>query len=190
MYYVYLHITKDTGIPFYVGKGKDRRAYSKQARSKHWHNTVLKSGYTIEFIETNLSHEEAVEKEIFWIIHFGRKDLGKGTLVNFTDGGEGTAGRLMNEKTKKIISECNRNRPPSEIQKKIIGSLFKGKFGIKHNRSVKVVCKETGQVFGSMAEAERILSWGQGSVCWSIKHNKPIFGLTFERVLTKTLDAL
>jgi hypothetical protein len=57
---------------------------------------------------------------------------------------------------------------------------YKGKFGIEHNRSKKVVCIETKKEFGSMSEAQRFYNLGGGSVSWSIKHKKPIFGMHFE----------
>ena len=57
---------------------------------------------------------------------------------------------------------------------------YKGKFGSEHNRSKKVVCIETGDVFGSMSEAERFYKISQSSVSWSIKYKKPIFGMHFE----------
>jgi hypothetical protein len=57
---------------------------------------------------------------------------------------------------------------------------YKGKFGSEHNRSKKVVCIETGDVFGSMSEAERFYKISQSSVSWAIKYKKPIFGMHFE----------
>ena len=57
---------------------------------------------------------------------------------------------------------------------------YKGKFGSEHNRSKKAVCIETGDVFGSMSEAERFYKISQSSVSWSIKYKKPIFGMHFE----------
>ena len=101
-YYVYLHIKEDTGEPFYVGKGKDKRYNVKSGRSKYWKNIVDKHRFDIIFLEIDLTNEEAIKKEIYWIDRIGRKDWGNGTLVNFTDGGEGTINRPMTEKNKKI----------------------------------------------------------------------------------------
>jgi hypothetical protein len=57
---------------------------------------------------------------------------------------------------------------------------YKGKFGAEHNRSKKVLCINDGVTFGSMSEAERFYSLGQGGVCWSIKNKKPIKGKQFQ----------
>ena len=180
MFYIYFHLRSDDGSIFYVGKGKGRRAYVKRMRSKHWNNIVHKCGYSVKIIEDNLTEYQANEREVYWISKLGRIDLGTGCLVNFTIGGEGSSGRPMNDYTKSRIRECNKSRPPSELQKKIVGNMFKGKFGDQHNRSQKVRCKETGRIFGSQLEAQRELNLGNGSVSWSIKHSKPIFGMHFE----------
>lgn len=179
-YYIYFHIKSDDKSIFYVGKGKGRRALVKSCRSLHWNNTVSKHGYDIVYKEINLSEEEAILREKYWISYYGRLDNGTGCLVNFTDGGEGTSGRSMNEYTKRVISQCNKNRPPSENQKKAVGSLYKGKSGSLHNRSIPVRCIETGEGYGSQSEAERQLGLGAGCVRWSIKYKKPIFGMHFE----------
>jgi len=55
-----------------------------------------------------------------------------------------------------------------------------GKFGAEHNRSKKVIRLDTKEEFGSMSEAGRKLGISISSVSWSIKHNKPIFGMHFE----------
>ena len=68
----------------------------------------------------------------------------------------------------------------NNLKKQTVGSLYKGKFGSEHNRSKKVVCIETGEVFGSMSEAERFYELGAGSVSWSIKNKKSIYKMHFE----------
>jgi hypothetical protein len=42
------------------------------------------------------------------------------------------------------------------------------------------VCIETGVVYGSMSEAERFNNLGAGSVSWSVKNRRPIYGMHFE----------
>jgi len=60
-YYVYLHKTLD-GKPFYVGKGRNKRAWNKSNRSKGW-NEVSANGYSIEIYRENLLEEDALELE-------------------------------------------------------------------------------------------------------------------------------
>lgn len=179
-YYIYLHIKSTNGEPFYVGKGKNKRCFVKNNRSSYWKNIVKKHDYDIIFLEENISEQEALVKEIYWINRIGRKDLKNGTLVNFTNGGEGTVGRKMSDKNKEIISKSNKERIKSEKQKQIVGSRYRGKFGSEHNRSKKVLCIQNNIEYGSMSEAGRKLNISPSSVSWSIKHKKPIFGMHFE----------
>lgn len=180
MYYIYFHINKTTREVFYVGKGLGKRAFVKSHRSKYWKRIVAKYGYEIEIIEENLTEEHAFERESFWIAKIGRKDLKKGTLINFTDGGDGSPKRIVDDKTRKAVALSNATRPKSDIQKQVVGSRYKGKFGKDHNRSKSVIVNETGQIFGSMSEASRILGIHVSSVHWSIKNSKPIFGMHFK----------
>ena len=88
-YYVYAHINPTNDEVFFIGKGKGRRVYSRKNRNNHWKNYVKKyGGFLVLFINVNLTEEESFELEKQWISNIGRKDLGKGTLVNMTDGGE------------------------------------------------------------------------------------------------------
>lgn len=100
MYYVYIHRKADTKEVFYVGKGHGSRAYTKHNRSSLWKNVVNKHGYVIEFIEVDLQEWAAFELEIAYISYYGRKDTGHGSLVNFTDGGEGSSGHLWTDELK------------------------------------------------------------------------------------------
>jgi hypothetical protein len=108
---VYKHIRKDTGEVFYVGIGKsERRAYIKnnaRGQNKHWFNIVRNIGYTVEIVMTDITWEQACFVEKYLINHYGRRDLGMGTLVNFTDGGDGINGHKHSIETKKKISEDN-----------------------------------------------------------------------------------
>jgi hypothetical protein len=102
---VYLHRKATDNTVFYVGIGNPDRPKSKE-RSIVWHRTVNKHGYTIEVIRRGLSKEEACSIEIDLIELIGRRDLGKGTLVNLTDGGDGSAGFIggnYEDREKRII---------------------------------------------------------------------------------------
>jgi hypothetical protein len=128
MAYIYRHIRLDKNEIFYIGIGSDNkeeyeRAYSKKDRNKHWHN-IAKFGYEVEIILDDLTWEEACSKEIEFIKLYGRKDLNEGTLVNMTDGGEGTIGIVITEESRKRISESIKGRKLTlEHRNKISNSL-------------------------------------------------------------------
>jgi hypothetical protein len=75
MAYIYLHRRNDTGEVFYVGKGMNRRAWSKKRRNPHWHNVVNKSGFTAEIIVRRLTEEEAYWAEPLLIEAHGLENL-------------------------------------------------------------------------------------------------------------------
>ena len=103
---LYTH-SKPCGEVFYVGIGKNRRPYSKHSRNPLWLNVVSKYSYNVIIVEDNLTWDEACQKEIELIAHYGRRDLGEGTLVNMTDGGDGVA-NLSKETTEKIIEKTKK----------------------------------------------------------------------------------
>ncbi len=144
-YYVYLHIKEDTGEPFYVGKGKDnkrRRYESKHGRSEYWKRIVDKHRFDIIFLEIDLTNEEALEREVYWIERIGRKDLGKGPLVNFTDGGEGCVN--MSDETKAKMSIVAQNRIYTDERKKNCSIAQMG----NTNRRGKTATEETRKLIG------------------------------------------
>lgn len=126
-YLFYAYVSKKTNKPYYIGKGKNLRAYSKQ------HSVpVPKDKSKIVFLETNLSEIGAFALERRYIRWYGRKDSGAGILHNRTDGGEGFTGRSgpmseehkaalrgprgpMSEEHKAAIKRSciNRVRPPT-----------------------------------------------------------------------------
>lgn len=109
-YYVYRHIRKDKNEVFYIGIGTKRnnndysRAYSKSLRNKWWNNIINKTNYHIEIILESNKREFICEKEKEFIKLYGRRDLNKGSLVNLTDGGEGTIGVVVSDATRKLHS--------------------------------------------------------------------------------------
>jgi len=104
--YVYEHIRSDTNKVFYVGKGKDKRAYSKHHRNQYWNNIVNKAGgFIVSFIATDLDEELALLLEIERIDQL--KHLGY-TLCNITKGGEGTSGYKHTEESLKKISKASK----------------------------------------------------------------------------------
>lgn len=108
MAYVYRHIRKDKNQPFYIGIGSDdnyNRAHSKANRNKHWNNIVNKTNYTVQIIIDNITWEEACEKEIEFILLYGKISDGFGILCNITDGGGGILGYKHSVKTKIKISK-------------------------------------------------------------------------------------
>lgn len=83
--------------PFYIGQGTKHRCYSglKNGGSfykKNKINKIIKAGFEPKILKIyeNLEFETAIKLEIEIISKIGRSDLGKGPLVNLTDGGEGT----------------------------------------------------------------------------------------------------
>lgn len=103
MFYVYAH-KKPCGEVFYIGKGKNRRAWSKYDRNSMWVNTANKYGYTVEIIHDNLTEQEAFDKEVELIRKYGRRNIGTGILTNLTDGGEGVTGHVHSEEYKALMS--------------------------------------------------------------------------------------
>jgi len=178
-HYIYAHIKLTTGEVFYIGKGVHNRIISKQNRSKYWHNTVNKYGYDAILIETDLSESQANTQEKYWINRIGRKDQNKGSLVNFTDGGEGSCGRTVSLKTREAVAKANKSRIISDAQRNV-KNLWKNKTGALHNRSKKIICIESQIEYGSMSEASRMLNIGCSSISWSVKNNRPILGMHFQ----------
>ena len=94
IFYVYEHWRPDTGVCFYVGKGKGQRAWCLSQRGKHHNNTIRALQTKGLLIEVKILAQGLTEKEAFELektrISFW-KSVGA-VLCNKTDGGEGISG--------------------------------------------------------------------------------------------------
>ncbi len=104
---VYMYMRKD-GTPYYVGKGRPKRPYTKGGRPC---NTPTRDRIVI--YRENLDEKTAFQLERELIAKYGRKDIGTGILHNRSDGGEGPSGYRHSEKARKIMSEksSGKNHP-------------------------------------------------------------------------------
>jgi hypothetical protein len=121
-FYVYAYLRKN-GTPYYVGKGKEGRAFINQRRCV----STPKDLNRILFLKKNLSEEKAFEFEKYMIFVLGRKDKGTGILRNLTDGGEGPSGYTHTEESRQKMSKSRTGKVLSEKTRRKLSDALKGK---------------------------------------------------------------
>ena len=170
MAYVYKHTRLDTNEVFYIGIGsqnKYKRAFSLIKRNSFWKNITSKTEFLVEIIQDGLTWEQACEKEKELISKIGRRDLGLGTLVNMTDGGDGTFNvkhsyewyekqRKNNSKKGKAISKEHRKNIS-------LNHKSKNKDASSGNKSIDVFDKDWNFIksYNSILEASKNLNIGR-----------------------------
>jgi hypothetical protein len=140
--YVYYDPSRDNE-PIYVGKGKNDRAWKhlnkkgmhpfiQRLQFMRRHNITPVIGFYAGFDE-----EFALFLEEELIRKFGRKDLGLGTLLNLTEGGEGVSGsrKIFSVEHKKKLSIALSGKPKSGEHKQ----------HIKDKRKLQIISEETSQ---------------------------------------------
>jgi len=139
--------------PFYIGKGRKNRCYcgindkKKCMKTNMIKNIINRGDYPIILkIYSNLTENEAFEKEIFLISLIGRKDCKNGPLTNMTNGGDGSSGRKDTEKDtarKKLFR--HKKEHLEKMSKPIIQYDLMGNIIAEYN-SIKEAAEKTNTI--------------------------------------------
>jgi hypothetical protein len=101
-YYVYWYL-RDDNTPYYVGKGKNGRAWSIA------HFVELPSDCSkIQILAHRLDEYEAYTLEIKLISYYGREDISTGILQNKTACGAGVSSYWTTDRKKEVLSSSAR----------------------------------------------------------------------------------
>lgn len=154
VFYVYLHRRASDNKVFYVGKGKDKRAFDKNNRSKYWKAVKNKHGLIVEIVFDSLTEEEAFQCEKDTILEMKYFCY---PLVNHTDGGEGTSGMKQSPETVAKRVSKNLGQKRTEESKKAISDALTGrKFSESHCQSISNC--QTGKKRSAESVAKRVKS--------------------------------
>jgi hypothetical protein len=153
IYYVYQYVRQtnskngSAGTPYYVGKGKKRRAFQKHHRIK-----VPTYKNQIQIISKNLSESQAHLLEQHLIQKYGRVDLGTGCLHNLTNGGEGQSGRIpWNKGTKGLQVAWNKGKEtPADVITKALQTKLENNTLNPHSPEADAKSIQTKKLNGTL----------------------------------------
>jgi hypothetical protein len=151
--------------PFYVGKGKNKRAYNFTRRNKSWKKYFNNVGGHIKVIilYDNLFEDQALKKEKE--VEIFLKSQGT-TLVNITPTGiKGSTGHVKSKEWKKtysnFISNLNKNRILTKEHKSNISKALKGSkrpwvrdIFLGKKQSKETCCKKSNKLKGRIQTLE------------------------------------
>jgi hypothetical protein len=122
-FYVYEHWRPDKDVCFYVGKGKDNRAYNFDRKCNPFYKRIVrklnKKGMCIEvrMVESGLFEKYALKLEIQRIAFWRSNGI---KLANLTDGGEGSSGFVPSKKTRALKARIGRTKTHSPKTRAIL----------------------------------------------------------------------
>ena len=177
-YYVYFLIDPITGLPFYVGKGKGKRA------EKHLHETIdntenkkkwayiqglRNKGFEpkIHYVYKDLDEQIAYDSEEAAIAFFGRKGIDpNGILTNICPNNRPpkTIGRVKTPQEREAARQVGLRNKGIKRTEEFKNNLRKPRnpdlvkrsheYQLKY-KAKKVLCVETGQIFESLKAAAK-----------------------------------
>lgn len=132
IFYVYVHKKATNGSIFYVGKGTGKRSHDFKRRNEHWKRTANKHGVIVDVIYSGLTEAEALSLEVKTI-----SEIGRYSLVNQTNGGEGLSGlAFTNEHRQKIsLAHKGKKKSPESIAK-MVQKLTGRKLSYEHKQAL------------------------------------------------------
>lgn len=178
-YFLYRHIRLDKNEPFYIGIGvkpneyvsekiEFKRAFEKTNRNKHWKSITHKTNYKVEILFESNDENVIKEKEKEFIELYKRKDCCNGTLVNMTDGGDGSFGRKWSDEFKTNFIEKNSGQNHYNYGKKLSEDTKR-----KKSESMKNSVKSL--------KGQKLPDWWCEKISEAIKgENNPMYGKTGE----------
>ena len=170
IYYVYEWLRTD-GSPYYIGKGKKKRAFDKR-------RSFYPGDDRVRLIKENLSEQEAWDLEVELIAKYGRKDLGTGILQNKTNGGEGSSGLKRSELSKQQVSEIMKEvsadpKWKENLSKKVRKTMNDPEFKKAHAERIKQGHAESDKMVDRgkhISETKQSKEWKES--VWKEAHEK------------------
>ena len=117
IFYVYVHFRASDALPFYVGKGKGKRAYAVSGRADRWTKTYKKHGHSVRIVTGGLTEAQAFDLEKKYLADLRKRYPSH--IVNITDGGDGASQVEVTGPKKQAIREfyARHGRMPSRRAK-------------------------------------------------------------------------
>ena len=182
VYGVYMHCKPD-GLPFYIGKGTDRRSrdFFTGRNSRH-KRTVAKYGRENIFIRFMQCESEASALEMEKCLIKSFRVCGF-DLANYTDGGDGVSGLKHSEETRKKMSATRKGRLHTESQKSMISASLlgvkKAPFSAEHKRKLGAFARgkrwyNNGQNIAFCVEGQQPEGYVLGRLKTTLKKEKQI----------------
>jgi hypothetical protein len=127
---VYVYLDKAQGEPFYIGKTRVEKRVWDQCPSRRtgvFLNRFNEAEEISVVVLPYFTEEQAERMEKYLIREIGRRDLGTGSLVNLTDGGNGLNGYVCPLRRKKEIGDFHRGKVVSMETRMKMSIAHKGK---------------------------------------------------------------
>jgi hypothetical protein len=179
MYYVYAYLRED-GTPYYIGKGCRNRMNAK------FHPGIgLPPENRRTKLYTNLTNEEACDKERDTIKKWGRKDLGTGILYNRTDGGDDPPRMTKNNPKHRAGVQNFWDNLSVEERRERAKKISETKKGRGNNLPTKpVMINELNMSFPSITECANYINGDVSTIsrCLNGRSQTRHRGYTFSRV--------